>query len=73
MHTCIHCSTTDGLRPYGPNGAMVCFPCAMETPERKKQAEDAFNSQLDAAINAGNGMVTVGTEAGPLPLSGRLQ
>lgn len=37
------------LRPYGPGGAPVCFPCATETPERTAQTEDAFRAQLEGA------------------------
>jgi hypothetical protein len=34
------------LRPYGPGGAPVCFECATATPEREKQAEQAFGVLL---------------------------
>lgn len=39
---CLHCGKEDvDLRPYGPNGADVCFPCAMDVkhPERKAEAD----------------------------------
>lgn len=61
---CYYCDTPDDLRPYGPKGAMVCFPCAMETPERKAETERNFSSQLDAA---GPVALLDGTEAGPYP------
>ena len=35
------------LRPYGPNGAMVCFACAMSTPERKSLTEKMFGYASD--------------------------
>ena len=52
------------LRPYGPNSAMVCFPCATSTPEREKIAQEQFAMQLN-----GSGPVVVldGTNAGPYP------
>lgn len=30
---CDLCGKIAELRPYGPNGACVCFECAMKTPE----------------------------------------
>ena len=63
---CHYCGKTDDLRPYGPRGAMVCFCCAMSTPERKGETERNFGAQLDAC-----GVVAVidGTEIGPYPFS----
>lgn len=43
------CGTTEHLRPYGPGGALICFPCMKAAPERERQAEQAFGAQLDAA------------------------
>lgn len=74
MYKCYCCDSTEKeLRPYGPNAQMVCFDCAMSTPEMEAQTTKAFNMQLDAAIKAGNGMVSIGTQAGPLPVMGTLQ
>lgn len=61
---CHYCGTTNDLRPYGPKGAMVCFDCAMSTPERKAEAEYNFAVQLDAA---GPVAMIDGTEVGPYP------
>lgn len=34
--SCFYCGPTEEeLRPYGPKGAEVCFPCATSTPERR--------------------------------------
>lgn len=63
--TCCHCGTAGDLRPYGPRGAMVCFPCAMDAPERKAETERNFATQLDAA---GPVAVIDGTERGPYPI-----
>lgn len=45
---CHYCGTTTDLRPYGPHGSMVCFDCAMSTPEREKETAQNFAVQLDA-------------------------
>ena len=66
MKHCHYCGPTDReLRPYGPNGANVCFPCAMATPEREKETENQFVSQIVAA----GPEVEIGTEAGPVALN----
>jgi hypothetical protein len=62
---CYYCSETTDLRPYGPRGTMVCFCCAMSTPERKAEAERNFGSQLDAC---GPDAVIDGSEVGPYPV-----
>ena len=72
MKCCHYCSDEKAdLRPYGPNGAYVCFKCAMATPEREKQTGAMFMSQLDAAAKAGNGLISFGTDAGPVPMMGK--
>ena len=67
--SCHYCSTTDrDLRPYGPGGSWVCFPCTTETPEREKQAQSAFGALLDGseAISP-TGLVAIGESTGPRP------
>ena len=61
---CHYCNKTSDLRPYGPRGSMVCFECAMSTPERKAETEKNFGAQLDAC---GQAAVIDGSEAGPYP------
>lgn len=61
---CHYCDKTNDLRPYGPKGAMVCFSCAMGTPERKAETGRNFAAQLDAA---GPMALIDGTEVGPYP------
>mgnify|MGYP001404359925 CR=1 FL=1 len=61
---CHYCDKTNDLRPYGPKGSMVCFSCAMGSPERKAETERNFAVQLDAA---GPMALIDGTEAGPYP------
>ena len=65
--TCYYCGKEKELRPYGPGGAPVCFACAMDTPDRKAEAEQEFKSRLRDAASAGE-MVMIGTDAGPLPV-----
>jgi len=61
---CCHCrSTTEELRPYGPQGKDVCFPCAMLTPERRAQAEMAFSTRL--ALDEIAGVSTIIREGHP--------
>ena len=60
---CGYCNKTSDLRPYGPSGAMVCFECAMSTPERKTDTERNFGLQLDhCGLDA-----VIGSEVGPYP------
>lgn len=46
------------LRPYGPNGADVCFECAMK-PACKQQTERNFAARLNACE-----VPVIGTDAG---------
>lgn len=62
---CHYCSAEDDLRPYGPKGAVVCFDCAMATPERRKETEVNFSTQLNAS---GPVAVLDGTNVGPYPI-----
>jgi hypothetical protein len=64
---CHYCDKTNDLRPYGPKFAMVCFDCAMDTPERKAETESSFSMQLDAC----GGVGVIGEEAGPYPYEHR--
>lgn len=64
---CCHCQTAaKELRPYGPNGALVCFDCAMATPERKAAAERALQQTLDACGDA----IAIIEGVGPVPAGG---
>lgn len=64
-HVCYICGKTGDLRPYGVNCSMVCFSCAMGTPERKADAERQFAGQFKAIRGP---VVIDGSEAGPYPL-----
>ena len=63
--TCYYCETTKDLRPYGPKGALVCFKCAMATPERAKTAEDTYYGILDSIEGP-----AILTDIGPTPMIG---
>lgn len=60
---CYSCHSNDEVRPYGPNGAMVCFQCAFATPESTKETNANFERQLNAA----GPVVVIGEEVGPYP------
>lgn len=53
-----------GFASIRTKGAMVCFPCAMATPGRQKEAEQNFGEQLGAA----GPVPAIGTEAGSFPV-----
>lgn len=65
---CDYCSNEDELRPYGENGAMICFDCAFATPERAATTEKNFLNQMNAC---GESIVVIGAEAGPFPMGKR--
>lgn len=68
---CFYCSDSEQeMRPYGPNGSMVCFGCAFSTKERQEETSKNFSSQLEQAASGGD-IVVIGTEAGPYPLKQR--
>jgi hypothetical protein len=60
--TCHYCRMPGELRPYGPNGAPICFHCMKASPEREAAASAMFGTQLEAA-----GPVAVATKHGPVP------
>lgn len=41
----------DDLRPYGPEGALVCFSCAQATPERAAASDAIMNAHLDKVFD----------------------
>lgn len=59
---CYLCGQLSELRPYGPRGEMVCFPCAMK-PENKAATEQQFTTQLNAAGH----VAIIGEAVGPYP------
>lgn len=66
-NTCYYCKEefdAEDLRPYGPKCALVCFACAMATPEREKETEKNLEAQFEAAGE----LRVIGSGAGPFPL-----
>ncbi len=66
---CYYCSKTSEqveLRPYGPNSSLVCFKCAMSTPEKEAETERNYALQLEAALAKSN--IIMLSEAGPVPV-----
>lgn len=49
------------LRPYGPNGTLICFECGMK-PENKAETQRQFRSRLDLL-----GPDAILIDAGPVP------
>jgi len=43
---CEECGKIEELRPYGKDGARVCYSCGTSTPERKAEAERRFEARL---------------------------
>ncbi len=69
VRKCYYCGPTkEELRPYGPNGANICFPCMKATPEREEEAKNRFNQALGRASKLAP-MVLIGTEVGPVPFN----
>ena len=66
-HACYYCGPTEEeLRPYGPGGATICFPCMMAVPEREAEAAKNFHTLCEAAGTI-SGIVGIGSEDGPMP------
>lgn len=42
---CEYCGNVEELRPYGKNGAKICFDCGMK-PENIRTSEAAFEAIL---------------------------
>lgn len=66
---CVCKSTTQQLRPYGPEGADICFDCAMSDPERKVEAERRMRAFLDVAAERSGGMGIVLSNGNEPPVS----
>ena len=43
---CDYCGKVKELRPYGKDGACICFDCAMK-PENKAETEKNFKKMLE--------------------------
>ena len=43
---CTLCREVKECRPYGKDGAQVCFKCAMATPESTAEAERQMGARL---------------------------
>jgi hypothetical protein len=66
MSICEYCNKENDTRPYGENGARICFDCAMSTPERKAKAEQVLAALFDSCASVSN-VIVVGGEDGPVP------
>jgi hypothetical protein len=43
---CSACGHVKECRPYGKDGAQICFPCATATPASKAEAERQMHVRL---------------------------
>lgn len=64
---CHYCGTDKELRPYGPGGSWVCYPCVTATPERDAAAGQVFITLIDAAAATTETGVVLVDEQGPRP------
>lgn len=48
--TCELCGKEDDLRPYGPNGAWVCYSCGMKDEEEAKRQFAKLIEGVDTLI-----------------------
>lgn len=70
---CFYCKRefdVEDLRPYGPKNSFVCFECAFETEERKKETEKNFGIHADACLKE-NGTIIIGASCGPFVLKNK--
>ena len=65
---CYYCDSTEDLRPYGPDGSLVCYECGVD-PEHEEETKRNFLRKLDAAVEAGSGLAEL-TDEGPVPFGG---
>jgi len=69
---CLYCGTTDReLRPYGPGGAALCFPCMAAEPGREEEAGKMFEGHLAIAESqspTGTAMVSDGVPPVPIDM-----
>lgn len=67
-HYCRKQHEPGALRPYGPGGSSVCFPCVRADPARERAAQEVYKTLLDAndAISH-SGIVAIGESSGPRP------
>lgn len=65
MKHCQYCNQQRELRPYGEQGQLICFDCAM-SPANKSAAERMFELQSAACGD----VAIIGEECGPRPACG---
>lgn len=50
---CEYCGNVTDLRPYGKDGALICFDCGMK-PENKAITDEMFGKAMDEALGEPN-------------------
>lgn len=54
------------LRPYGVNGALICYECMVNDPVREAEAKRQLHARLDVA-SEDTGVAAIGHPGGPQP------
>jgi len=49
---CSECGRHEECRPYGKNGAQICFECMMKTPESKAEAGRQMKRRLFGYVSS---------------------
>ena len=62
---CCLCGKAGDLRPYGPKGAPICYPCMKSSPIREAEAKKEFDRLKGEHLESGR--VTLLTDDGPVP------
>lgn len=71
--TCEQLFDAYDLRPYGKGGSLICFDCAMVTPESRQEALRQMSKAIEAICSVSSGNAIRVTETGFEPLEkGRL-
>lgn len=72
---CSCCGQLEGpgkreIRPYGKDGADICFECMTSSTENEQEARKQFAKRDDAAIRLTRASML--TPEGPIPFIGRI-
>ena len=59
MGKCSDCGNWDYVRPYGKDGATVCFGCMMKNEEDAKEQFRKLNEKADRVVIKSQDMVVV--------------
>lgn len=63
---CSVCGNFEECRPYGKNGADICYPCAMKDPETTNAQFQKILDQVDSVVNVPGVIKHVATPNDPI-------